>query len=196
MTPGARRYTGSRLDCSGGRPPQWIRFQGVWTMTLQHSHRYARALVIGAVVVSGFAFAASPAAASTAGPGATGPTCGPKTVTQFTAPGVGQQAVYNVRRAGTVTLLEVSTTTLRVTDADAASGWKDTVLVMSGSSRWERRKSRSASGHGSTRSGRPGRSSTSSCNRAREAELNWFGLSLLRSARTHQSPCSPHPHLA
>jgi hypothetical protein len=101
-------------------------------MTLQHSHRYARALVIGAVVVSGFAFAASPAAASTAGPGATGPTCGPKTVTQFTAPGVGQQAVYNVRRAGTVTLLEVSTTTLKVTDADAASGWKDTVIVRMG----------------------------------------------------------------
>jgi hypothetical protein len=101
-------------------------------MTVRQVHRHARALVIGTVVVSGLAFGVSPAAASTAGAGATTPTCGPKTVTDFTAPGVGQQAVYNVRPAGTVTLLEESTTTLKVTDADAASGWKDTVIVQTG----------------------------------------------------------------
>jgi hypothetical protein len=101
-------------------------------MTLRHSHRYARACVITAVVMSGLALATSPVAASTVAAHTTTPTCGPKTVTQFTAPGVGQQAVYNVRRAGTVTLLEVSTTTLKVTDADAASGWKDTVIARMG----------------------------------------------------------------
>jgi hypothetical protein len=102
-------------------------------MTQRQSHRLAHALVVGTVVLSGFAFAASPAAASTGRSGTTSPTCGPKTVTQFTAPGVGQQATYNVRRAGTVTLVEVSTTTLEVTDADAALGWKDTVIVRMGS---------------------------------------------------------------
>jgi hypothetical protein len=101
--------------------------QGVWTMTL-----HARVLVITTVVMSGLAFATSPVAASAVATRAANPTCGPKMVTQFTAPGVGQQAVYNVRRAGTVTLLEVSTTTLRVTDADAASDWKDTVIVRMG----------------------------------------------------------------
>jgi hypothetical protein len=82
--------------------------------------------------MSGLAFATSPVAASATATRSTTPTCGPKTVTQFTAPGVGQQAVYSVRRAGTVTLLEVSTTTLKVTDADAVSGWKDTVIVRMG----------------------------------------------------------------
>lgn len=101
-------------------------------MTLRHFHRYSRALVITTVAIGGLAFAASPVAASTAAPRATTATCGPKTVTQFPAPGVGQRAVYNVRRAGTVTLLEVSTTTLKVTDANAASGWKDTVIVRTG----------------------------------------------------------------
>jgi hypothetical protein len=101
-------------------------------MTQRHSHRFAYGLAVGTVVISGFVFAALPAAASTGRAGATSPTCGPKTVTQFTAPGVGQQATYNVRRAGTVTLLEVSTTTLKVTDTDTASGWKDTVIVKMG----------------------------------------------------------------
>jgi hypothetical protein len=101
-------------------------------MTQRHSHRFAHGLAVGTVVISGFVFAALPAAASTGRAGATSPTCGPKTVTQFTAPGVGQQATYNVRRAGTVTLLEVSTTTLKVTDTDTASGWKDTIIVKMG----------------------------------------------------------------
>jgi hypothetical protein len=98
-------------------------------MTLRHSHRHARACFVITAVMSGLAFAASPVAASTVATHATSPSCGPKAVTQFTAPGVGQQAVYNVSRAGTVTLLEVSTTTLKVTDADAATGWKDEVIV-------------------------------------------------------------------
>lgn len=92
----------------------------------------ARAFVITTVVMSALAFATSPVAASTVATRATSPTCGPKAVTQFTAPGVGQQAVYNVRRSGTVTLLEVSTTTLKVTDADAAADWKDAVIVGTG----------------------------------------------------------------
>lgn len=101
-------------------------------MTLPRSRRYARGGAITAVVISGLAFATSSVAASTLATRAASPTCGPKAVTQFTAPGVGQQAVYNVRSAGTVTLLEVSTTTLKVTDADAASVWKDTVIARMG----------------------------------------------------------------
>jgi hypothetical protein len=42
---------------------------------------------------------------------------------------VGHQALYAVDSAGTVTLLEQSTTTLKVTDADANSGWKEVVIT-------------------------------------------------------------------
>jgi hypothetical protein len=103
-------------------------------MTLRHSHpfaRYARAFATVAITVSGLAVAASPVAASTA-TRAIAPICGPKTVTSYPAPGVGNQSEYTVASAGTVTLREQSTTTLTVTDADATSGWKDSVLTGSG----------------------------------------------------------------
>jgi hypothetical protein len=101
-------------------------------MTLRHSHRYALLLVIATVAVSGLALAASPVAASTLAARATTPVCGPKTVTPYPAPGVGHIAEYTVRSAGTVTLLEQSTTTLKVTDADAKAGWKGTVITRTG----------------------------------------------------------------
>jgi hypothetical protein len=103
-------------------------------MTVRHSHPtapFARALATVAIAVSGFAVAASPVAASS-GTRAVTPTCGPKTVTQLTAPGVGNQAEYPVAAAGTVTLLEESTTTLKVTDVDTKSGWKASILTGAG----------------------------------------------------------------
>lgn len=100
-------------------------------MTIRHSHLPMRAVVAAALLSGAMAFAASPVAASTAGRSAA-PVCGPKTVTQHTAPGVGNSATYSVDSAGTITLLEQSTTTLQVTDANSNSGWKDTVITGTG----------------------------------------------------------------
>jgi hypothetical protein len=74
------------------------------------------------------AFTATPVGASTAA----GPKCGPKTVTAYPAPGIGGQEVFTVGSAGTVTLLQQSTSTLKVTDVDPTNGWKDTVLSRTG----------------------------------------------------------------
>ena len=73
-----------------------------------------RAVLIGAVVLGGMAFTATPVGASTA----SGPTCGPKTVTAHPAPGVGNSELFTVPKAGTVTLRQLSNTTLKVTDTD------------------------------------------------------------------------------
>lgn len=101
-------------------------------MTVWHLHRTARTVLTGGLLLSGMALAApSVGAASMSTPTVT-PTCGPKTVSQQPSPGVGQQATYTVDAAGTVTLLQESTTMLKVTDADARSGWKDTVLTRAG----------------------------------------------------------------
>jgi cytoskeletal protein RodZ len=92
----------------------------------------ARMLFATAAVIGGAVFAgASPVAASTGARAAT-PVCGPKAITQHPAPGVGHQTTYKVKRAGTVTIREQSTTSLEVTDADANSGWKDTVITKTG----------------------------------------------------------------
>jgi hypothetical protein len=101
-------------------------------MTIWHSHRTVRTMLTGALLLSGMALAAPSVGARTMESHAVTPTCGPKTVSQQPAPGVGQQATYSVDAAGTVTLLEQSTTTLKVTDADARSGWKDSVLTRTG----------------------------------------------------------------
>jgi hypothetical protein len=101
-------------------------------MTIWHPKPSARVGLAVALLLSGMAVAAPSVAASTTGTHAVNPVCGPKTVSQQPAPGVGQQATYSVDGAGTVTLLEESTTTLKVTDADARSGWKDTVLTRTG----------------------------------------------------------------
>jgi hypothetical protein len=96
-------------------------------MTMWHPYRSGRALLIGAVVLSGMAFAATPVGASTAA----GPKCGPKTVTAHPAPGIGGQELFTVGSGGTVTLLQESNTTLKVTDADARPGWKVAVITRS-----------------------------------------------------------------
>lgn len=101
-------------------------------MARRHVHRTARPLLTMALLFSGMALAASPVGASTGASRAATPTCGPKTVTQQAAPGVGHQADYTIGSAGTVTLLEQSTTTLMVTDADANSGWKDVIITSAG----------------------------------------------------------------
>ena len=101
-------------------------------MTSANAQRFARTVLTAALLLIGMAWAAAPVGASTAAPRATTPTCGPKTVTAHPAPGVGHQALYAVDSAGTVTLLEQSTTTLKVTDADANSGWKEVVITRTG----------------------------------------------------------------
>ncbi len=97
-------------------------------MTMWRPYRSGRALLVGAVVLSAMAFAATPVGASTAA----GPTCGPKTVTAHPAPGIGSQETFTVGPAGTVSLLQQSNTTLKVTDTDPTHGWKYTVLSGSG----------------------------------------------------------------
>jgi hypothetical protein len=53
-------------------------------------------------------------------------------VTRQSSPGVGKQATYSVDAAGTVTLLERSTTMLQITDADGNAGWTANILTASG----------------------------------------------------------------
>jgi hypothetical protein len=67
--------------------------------------------------------AATPAAASS------GITCGPKSTTNNPAPGKGNTAKFTVGNGGTVTLVQESNTTLRVTSASAKSGWKVNVAT-------------------------------------------------------------------
>jgi hypothetical protein len=101
-------------------------------MVTEHLGRYTRALVVGAVVVSGLAYAAAPVVASTAALHAPNTTCGPKTATHFVAPGVRHSATYEADSAGTVTVLQQSQTTLSVTSVSPAPGWKDSVVTTSG----------------------------------------------------------------
>jgi hypothetical protein len=101
-------------------------------MTVWHLHRTVRSMLTGALLLSGMALAAPSVGAAPMGTPTVTPTCGPKTVSQQPSPGVGQQATYAVDGAGTVTLLQQSTSTLKVTDADARSGWKDSVLTRAG----------------------------------------------------------------
>lgn len=95
-------------------------------MTIRQPFRSARAVLAVAVVAGGMAIAATPAAASS------GITCGPKTVAAHTAPGIGNTEVFTVGSAGTVTLRQLSDTTLRVTDTDPTHGWKYRVLSRTG----------------------------------------------------------------
>ena len=101
-------------------------------MTVLHLHRSFRALVAGVIVVGGLTLAGPPAAASTAGPQVAGAICGTKAVTSHAAPGVGKSAILTLPTAGSVTLLEQSTTSLMVSSATPTSGWKDTVLTATG----------------------------------------------------------------
>ena len=101
-------------------------------MTVWNAQRAIKAVLSAALLFSGMAFAVSPVTASTVGSRAATPTCGPKTVTQHPAPGVGHEAIYTVDSAGTIKLLETSTTTLKVTDADAKTGWKDVIITRAG----------------------------------------------------------------
>jgi hypothetical protein len=93
-------------------------------MTTWQPFRSARTVLAFAVVLGGMTIAATLAAASTA----PGITCGPKTVTAHPAPGIGGSEVFTVGSAGTVTLRQLSNTTLRITDTDPNHGWKYTVL--------------------------------------------------------------------
>lgn len=97
-------------------------------MTVWQPFRSARTILAVAVVLGGMTIAATPAAASTT----SGITCGPKTVTAHPAPGIGNTEVFTVGPAGTVTLRQLSNTTLRVTDTDPTHGWKYRVLSRTG----------------------------------------------------------------
>jgi hypothetical protein len=97
-------------------------------MTLWHPLRTGRVVLAAAVVLGGTALAATPVGASSA----SAITCGPKAVTSYPAPGVGNHELFKVDSAGTVQLLQESNTTLRVTDADSNSGWKNTVITREG----------------------------------------------------------------
>jgi hypothetical protein len=96
----------------------------------QQPFRSARTVLAVAVVLGGMTIAATPAAASTTSRGIT---CGPKTVTAHPAPGIGASEVFTVGSAGTVTLRQLSNTTLQVTDTDPTHGWKYHVFSRSGS---------------------------------------------------------------
>jgi hypothetical protein len=95
-------------------------------MTIWSPFRSARAVLAIAVVLGGIAVAATPAAAAST---ASGITCGPKSTTNNAAPGIGGQAKFTVGNGGSVTLLQESNTTLRVTSANAKSGWKVNVAT-------------------------------------------------------------------
>jgi hypothetical protein len=99
-------------------------------MTVLQLLRCVRTL--GAVLaLAGFAVAA-PLAASASTVQATGAVCGTKTISHVAAPGVGKTATFTLPTAGSVTLVQLSTTTLKVTATAPASGWKATVLTASG----------------------------------------------------------------
>ena len=53
----------------------------------------------------------------------------PKSTTNNPAPGIGNSATFTVGNGGTVTLVQESNTTLRVTSAKAKSGWKVNVAT-------------------------------------------------------------------
>jgi hypothetical protein len=101
-------------------------------LTILHLHRCFRALVAAGLVLGGFALAGPPVAASTAATQVAGAVCGTKTISSHAAPGVGKSATFTLPTAGSVTLLEQSPTTLKVTSATPKSGWKDTVITASG----------------------------------------------------------------
>jgi hypothetical protein len=101
-------------------------------LTILHWHRCSRALVATVLVVGGIAFAGPPVAASTATAQASGATCGTKSISKLAAPGVGKSATVTMPTAGSVTLVQQSTTTLKVKSATPTSGWKDTVITASG----------------------------------------------------------------
>jgi len=94
-------------------------------MTIWQPLKSARTVLAVAVVLGGMTIAATPAAASTA----SGITCGPKSTTNNPAPGIGNTAKFTVGNGGTVTLVQESNTTLRVTSANAKSGWKVNVAT-------------------------------------------------------------------
>jgi hypothetical protein len=94
-------------------------------MTIWKPFRSARTILAVAVVLGGMTVATTPVAASAAA----GITCGPKSTTNHAAPGIGNQASFPVGNGGTVTLVQESDTTLRVTDAHAKSGWKVNVAT-------------------------------------------------------------------
>jgi hypothetical protein len=101
-------------------------------LTILHLHRYARGLIATALVVSAIAFAGPPVAASTAPTLAAGAICGTKSIVKHPAPGVGKIATFTASTSGTVTLVQLTATTLKVTSATPASGWKATVITASG----------------------------------------------------------------
>jgi hypothetical protein len=94
-------------------------------MTMWQPFRSVRVVLAAAVVLGGITVAATPVGASTA----PGITCGPKSTTNHPAPGIGNQSKFTVGKGGTVTLVQESTTTLRVTAAQANSGWKVNVAT-------------------------------------------------------------------
>jgi hypothetical protein len=101
-------------------------------MTISQPFRTLRSILAMAVVLGGMTIAATPAVASTT---ASGITCGPKSTTNHPAPGIDNQASFAVGNGGTVTLVQESKTTLRVTNAQAKSGWKVNVATSQTSTR-------------------------------------------------------------
>ena len=101
-------------------------------MTIRDARLATKTTITAALLLTGMALAPSPVGASTVSQGALSTTCGPKSVTQQPAPGVGKEATYTVDSAGTVTLFQDSTTKLKVTNVAADAGWKDVVITPAG----------------------------------------------------------------
>ncbi len=59
-------------------------------------------------------------------------TCGPKSSTQYPAPGVGLGATFGADSTGSVKLLQPTLTTLDVENVTPISGWKGTVVTETG----------------------------------------------------------------
>ncbi len=74
----------------------------------------------------------SGAAVSTSMTPAVTVTCGPKSITNFAAPGVGRGATYVAGTAGSVKLLQPSLTSLDVESVVPNSTWKGTVVTEKG----------------------------------------------------------------
>jgi hypothetical protein len=101
-------------------------------LTILHLHRFSRGLIAAGLVVSAIAFAGPPVAAATAPTLAAGAVCGTKSIAKHAAPGVGKSVTFAASTAGSVTLVQLTTTTLKVTSAIPASGWKATVITATG----------------------------------------------------------------
>src|SRR5947209_4217819 len=101
-------------------------------MSYRSSHPLAAALLSVGMAASALLLGGASAGASTGAVRASTITCGPKSATRYPAPPVGQSATYSADSAGTVEVLHQSAQVLKVTGVVDSSGWKDNVIVKTG----------------------------------------------------------------